>query len=341
MQIEVKGIKKQFKVPIKSSGAFSNLRQLLWRDFKTIDALSGIDFNVGEGELIGYLGPNGAGKSTTIKILTGILVPDSGSVTINGNTPWLNRQSHVADIGVVFGQKSQLWWDLPLSDSFELLKAIYRIPDKTYKAQWEWLVSGMGIGSYIHQPVRQLSLGQRMRAELVASLLHLPKLLFLDEPTIGLDATSKQQVREFILTLNEKYGTTVILTTHDMDDIESLCKRVMVIDQGLLAFDGTLNTLRKRVYNKRRLTLDYDGILEANLSSRLVESSVEIHSDKSSHGKLILEFDPECYPPHDLLRDISSGISIRDLLIENPPIEEIIQRLYSQYQSQVGGSDGI
>ncbi len=334
MQIEVKQLQKQFKVPIKQPGAFSTLRQLMKREYRTIDALKGVEFSISRGELIGYLGPNGAGKSTTIKALTGILVPDSGTVVVNGRVPWEQRQAHVATIGVVFGQKSQLWWDLPLSDSFELLRAIYRVPDDIYRVQWEWLISGMGIGDYLHQPVRQLSLGQRMRAELVASLLHRPEILFLDEPTIGLDATSKRIVRSFIKTLNREYGTTVLLTTHDMDDIEALCQRVMVIDQGHLAFDGSLDTLRKRVHNKRRLTLEYSGNLQFEVDQRLSAAGVVLLHDEIQQDKLVLEFDPEGFAPHELIKHISEGIHIRDLLIENPPIEEIVHRLYAQYTGE-------
>lgn len=328
MQIEVRSLQKNFRVPVREAGARAAMRQFIRRDYRLIEALRGIDFDIAQGELIGYLGPNGAGKSTTIKALTGILVPDGGTVTVNGRVPWLERQAHVARIGVVFGQKSQLWWDLPLADSFALLKEIYRVPNDTYQQQWRWLVEGMGIDGYLQQPVRQLSLGQRMRAELVASLLHRPEILFLDEPTIGLDAVSKQQVRGFVKALNETYGTTVLLTTHDMDDIEALCQRVMVIDKGLLAFDGSLQTLRRRVHNKRRLTLDYEGVKAFQMTDALLTAEVEIMQDDPERQRIVLEFNPERLQPHVLIGLLTENIGVRDLMIENPPIEEIIQRLY-------------
>lgn len=324
MQISVSNLKKGFKVPVREPGVKAAIKQFFRRTYKEVWAINDLSFNIKRGELVGYLGPNGAGKSTTIKMLTGILVPDSGQITIGGLTPYRSRIKHAAKIGVVFGQKSQLWWDLPLNDSFELIKAIYKIPDDLYKKQYKWLVEGLKIDEFIDRPVRQLSLGQRMRAELVASLLHLPEILFLDEPTIGLDATSKKTVREFIKTLNSEYDTTVILTTHDMDDIEALCSRVMVIDHGSLAFDGSLMDLRKRVHNKKRIIADYEG--------ENVDSSVEgVVILAQANGVITLEFDPNEIPAQDVIKWLTDQVVIKDLLVENPPIEEIISRLYGEW----------
>ncbi len=323
MFISVTNLSKEFRVPVRNSGFKSAIRQLFKRTYKEVKAIDNLSFNIKKGELVGYLGPNGAGKSTTIKMLTGILVPDSGNISIGGLTPHKSRIAHASKIGVVFGQKSQLWWDLPLIESFELLKAIYKIPDDVYLKQYNWLIKGLKIHSFIDRPVRLLSLGQRMRAELVASLLHLPEILFLDEPTIGLDATSKQLVRDFIQILNRDYGTTIILTTHDMDDIEALCSRVMVIDNGKLAFDGSLPQLRQRVFNKKRIILDYSG----NNIETLIP---ELELLESSHNRLILEFDPKNIKPQEVVKYLADKIDIKDLLIENPPIEEIISRLYGE-----------
>ncbi|MCK8059333.1 MULTISPECIES: ATP-binding cassette domain-containing protein [unclassified Fusibacter] len=324
MQIKVSDLSKSFKVPVRGSGSKAAIQQFFKRSYQEVQAIRDLSFEIKKGELVGYLGPNGAGKSTTIKMLTGILVPDRGSISVGGLVPYQSRKEHASKIGVVFGQKSQLWWDLPLADSFDLLKAIYRMPDDIYKKQFDWLIEGLGIHEFINRPVRQLSLGQRMRAELVASLLHLPEIIFLDEPTIGLDATSKQTVRGFVQELNREYGTTVILTTHDMDDIEALCNRVMVIDHGSLAFDGSLLDLRKRVHNKKRIIVDYDG-------KPITQSMPKLDLMSQKGGKLIMEFNPEELLPQHAIQWLAEQVNIKDLLVENPPIEEIIARLYGEW----------
>lgn len=242
--IEFQDIRKSYRVSKRESGLGSAVKSFFKRDYTLIEAIKGISFSIGEGEMVGYIGPNGAGKSTTIKILSGILIPDSGTCVVNGQVPWKDRKEYVRQIGVVFGQRSQLWWDIPVMDSFELLQAIYAIPAATYRSKLDELTELLHLEELLKTPTRQLSLGQRMRCELAASLLHDPKLLFLDEPTIGLDAVSKIAVRDFIKKMNEEHKTTVILTTHDMQDIEAITNRVILIGRGQKLMDGTLDDLR-------------------------------------------------------------------------------------------------
>lgn len=242
--IKVEHISKTYKVSRRKAGLSEAFKTLFRRQYESIKALDDISFTIEDGEMVGYIGPNGAGKSSTIKVLSGILTPDSGSCTINGRVPWKNRMEHVKDIGVVFGQRSQLWWDVPVIDSFELLRDIYRIPDKLYRRNLDELITLLQLEQIVKTPARQLSLGQRMRCEIAASLLHSPKILFLDEPTIGLDAVSKLAVRDFILEHNRTYKTTVILTTHDMKDIETLAKRILLIGKGKILLDGKLEDIK-------------------------------------------------------------------------------------------------
>jgi len=243
--IEVSHLCKTFRVARRNAGFSQAVKALFHREYQEIHALDDVSFSIGEGEMIGYIGPNGAGKSSTIKILSGILTPDSGECRIEGRIPWKNRREHVGQIGVVFGQRSQLWWDVPVIDSFELLKDIYAVPDALYQKNLKELTELLGLSELLRTPTRQLSLGQRMRCEIAASLLHSPKILFLDEPTIGLDAISKLAVRDFIKELNREHRTTVILTTHDMQDIEALASRVILIGRGRILLDGTLDDIRR------------------------------------------------------------------------------------------------
>lgn len=243
--IQVEHLSKTFKVQKRDPGMKEAMKALLHKEYEYVKALDDISFTIKDGEMVGYIGPNGAGKSSTIKILSGILTPGSGTCEINGRIPWMNRKAHVKDIGVVFGQRSQLWWDVPVIDSFELIRDIYSVTEDVYQKNLEELVTMLNLKEIIKTPTRQLSLGQRMRCEIAASLLHNPQILFLDEPTIGLDAVSKLAVRRFILERNEKYGTTVILTTHDMQDIEALTKRILLIGKGRLLMEDNLTALSK------------------------------------------------------------------------------------------------
>ncbi|MBQ2949191.1 MAG: ABC transporter ATP-binding protein [Clostridia bacterium] len=243
--IVMEHISKSYRIARRSGGAGAAVKSFLRREHEWVQALDDVSFTIRDGEMIGYMGPNGAGKSSTIKILSGILTPDSGRCTIDGLTPWKNRIEHVKRIGVVFGQRSQLWWDIPVIDSFELLRDIYSVDPAQYRRNLEELTALLQLSELLKTPTRQLSLGQRMRCELAASLLHSPRILFLDEPTIGLDAVSKLAVREFIHRLNREHGTTVILTTHDMQDISALAQRVILIGRGKILLDGSLDDIRR------------------------------------------------------------------------------------------------
>ncbi len=323
--ITVESLSKTFKVAKRSPGFKSAAKALLRREYTEIEALRNVSFNINEGEVVGYIGPNGAGKSTTIKIMSGILVPDGGECRIIGRTPWKERIAHVKNIGVVFGQRSQLWWDVPVIDSFELLKDIYRIPQREYKKNLDMLVETLDMANIINTPVRQLSLGQRMRCEIAASLLHSPRILFLDEPTIGLDAVSKIAVRNFIKSINKEKKVTVILTTHDMNDIEALAERILLIGKGRILYDGGLNSLRNRFGTNKTITVDY---VENNrpleiMSTKLLYWSPERASLYVDTGKINVS---------EVISMLSEKLELLDVTVENPPIEEIIVKLYKEYE---------
>ena len=322
-QIVVEDLVKTFRIAERSPGIWGSLRGIAHRRYRTVSALDGVSFEIEPGELVGYIGPNGAGKSTTVKVISGILVPDSGRCEILGRVPWRDRVAHVRNIGVVFGQRTQLWWDLPVVESFELLREIYRVPANDYATTLDELVQIMDLAPLMDVPVRQLSLGQRMRCDLAAALLHRPSILFLDEPTIGLDAVSKLAFRDSIKRFNRERGVTVILTTHDMDDIEALCTRVMVIGEGLILYDGALEALRESIAPERRLVID---LAEPDAAVSDPDAVVMRQEGRRVH----LSFDPRRIPPADLIARIASRHPVRDLFVENPPIEEIIARMYSE-----------
>lgn len=323
--IEVEALCKSFKVVKRGSGINAAVKSLFNPQYSTIQALDDISFKIDEGEIVGYIGPNGAGKSTTIKIISGILVPDSGKCNILGNTPWKNRVNHVKNIGVVFGQRSQLWWDVPVIDSYNLLKDIYKISHNDFKDNLELLTNTLDLSTLLSTPVRQLSLGQRMRCEIGASLLHNPKILFLDEPTIGLDAVSKIAVRNFIKTINKEKKVTVILTTHDMSDIEALAERIILIGKGKLLLDGTLSELKNRFVTHKTLTVDFTE----NNEDINVEGTTLLFKSKE---RLTLSVDLEKIKVSEVIGLLSKKLDIVDVSVDSRPIEEIIVALYKEYQ---------
>ncbi|MFZ5352015.1 MAG: ABC transporter ATP-binding protein [Bacillota bacterium] len=323
MQICLDGICKTFKISERPEGRFGILKGAFIRKTKEIKALDNISFNIGEGELIGYIGPNGAGKSTTVKIMSGILTPDSGNCTVMGRVPYKDRKAHVSQIGVVFGQRSQLWWDIPVNDTFELLKDIYSIPAASYKKRLSELVDTLDISSFLKTPVRQLSLGQRMRCEIAASLLHSPRILFLDEPTIGLDAVSKLSLRDFLKNENKKNGVTMILTTHDMDDIESLCSRVMVIGHGRLLYDGMLERLKQQYAPLRHIK----ALLEHKADVFEISGVEGIKVDGNVWNVL---FNPVKIPAHTIVQSLAQKLPLKDIVIEEQDIDEIIAAMYRE-----------
>jgi ABC-2 type transport system ATP-binding protein len=322
-QIIVEDLVKTFRVAERAPGVWGAIRGVVRRRHREVRALNGVSFALEAGELVGYIGPNGAGKSSTVKTLAGILVPDSGRVEVLGRVPWRERIAHVRDIWVVFGQRTQLWWDLPVVESLDLLQHIYRVPPLAYRRSRDELVALLDLERHLDTPVRQLSLGERMRCDLAASLLHEPPLLFLDEPTIGLDAVSKLAVRDFILRLNRERGVTVILTTHDMDDVEALCRRVIVIGSGKILSDGTLTDLRHRVSRERWLTID----VADDSAEQLTDPDARVVR-RDGH-RVCLAFDPQAVSPAELIARITRRFPVRDLFVENPPIETIIARLYA------------
>ncbi|HHY24286.1 MAG TPA: ABC transporter ATP-binding protein [Clostridiaceae bacterium] len=323
--ITVEGLSKTFKVPKRTAGFKAAVKSLFYREYTEIQALNDVSFKIDEGEIVGYIGPNGAGKSTTIKVMSGILVPDKGICRIMNHTPWKERVEHVKNIGVVFGQRSQLWWDVPVVDSFELLKDIYNIPYGEHKKNVDMLVETLDLSNFINNPVRQLSLGQRMRCEIAASLLHSPKILFLDEPTIGLDAVSKIAVRQFIKSINKEKKVTVILTTHDMNDIEALAERILLIGKGKILYDGDLNKLRSRFGTNKTITVEFMG------NSTLPEiQGTKILSWLPQRASLYI--DTQEISVSEVISALAEQLELSDVTVENPPIEEIIVQLYKEYE---------
>ncbi|MCL2628569.1 MAG: ATP-binding cassette domain-containing protein [Oscillospiraceae bacterium] len=322
--ITLQNISKSFRVAKRQTGLGNAARALFSREYKKVQALDNVSFTINEGEMVGYIGPNGAGKSTTIKVMCGILTPDSGECKINGRTPWKERKSHVRDIGVVFGQRSQLWWDVPVIDSFELIRDIYKVNSNEYQKTLDTLTELLDLGEIIKTPTRSLSLGQRMRCEIVASLLHNPKILFLDEPTIGLDAVSKIAVRQFIKNLNAEMKTTVILTTHDMQDIEALTERILLIGKGRILLDGSLTELQKRFSCEKTLIVDYNGQMP-KLSDNM--TPVEL-----KEGRLTVTFDPTKLSVSDAIAYISNQVEVADISVVSISAEQMVAALYEEHK---------
>jgi ABC-2 type transport system ATP-binding protein len=311
--VEVAGVEKRFIQRVK--------RGRVRREKRVVRAVDDVSFEIEAGSLVGYVGPNGAGKSTTVKMLTGILVPSAGRIAVAGLVPSRQRIQLARRIGVVFGQRVQLWWDLPLQDSFELLRHIYRVPYQRWRANLDTFMELLELGSFLDTPVRQLSLGQRMRGELTASMLHDPEILFLDEPTIGLDIVAKSRVREFLATVNRERGVTVLLTTHDLSDIERLCRRLLIIDHGRVIYDGGLESLIERYGEERTLIVD----LEEPADPLQVPGARVVRVEGPRQW---LRFRRDSVSAAELTAAVAAQARLVDLAIDEPDIEEVVRRIY-------------
>jgi len=324
--IEVRDLSKEFRTFRRREGVWGALQNLFVREYVTVHAVERVSFSIEPGEMVGYIGANGAGKSTTIKVLTGILVPTSGHVVANGYVPYRDRRRYTRRIGVVFGQRTQLWWDIAVVESFKLLKEIYEIPDADYRRRLDLFLEILNLKEYLNTPVRKLSLGERMRCDLAASLLHNPALLFLDEPTIGLDVVAKDRIREFLKEVNRTERTTVLLTTHDLSDIEELCKRILIIDKGAILFDGDLREMKQRLakFNQVKFYLK-DRAQVARLPLIATDG---ISCDRVDELTYLMRFDREQHSSAEVIRNLVNTLEVRDIIVEEEPIEDIVKRIY-------------
>ena len=319
--IEVEGLVKEYKVNLRNKGLLGAVKSLLLPEYRFVEAVNGISFSIGKGETVGFIGPNGAGKSTTVKMLTGILAPSAGRIQVLGMTPQKDRKRIAARMGVVFGQKTQLWWDLPVADTYDLLKYIYRIPPAVYTRNLEMFSDMLGLQEFIRTPVRQLSLGQKMRADIAAALLHDPEIIFFDEPTIGLDVVAKEKIREFLRYVNREKNTTMLFTTHDMDDIEQTCERLIIIDHGSKLYDGTVQEIRRNYGQDRTLAVEF-----AEAGDPPLLPGVEVLERQGN--KLRLRFRKEEIQVSQLIARLSQSCNIVDLTVQEPDIESIIREIY-------------
>ena len=323
--IKVCNITKTFKVAKRNSGLLAALKAFFKREYQYVEAVKDISFEIKKGEIVGYIGPNGAGKSTTIKMLSGILVPTSGSIFVDGFNPIKNRREYVSKIGVVFGQKSQLAWDIPAEDTFDLLRDIYKLDNKEYQETKNYLVKLLNIEEIIKKPVRTLSLGERMRCEIASSLLHKPQILFLDEPTIGLDAISKKIVRNFIKKINKENKVTVILTTHDMSDIEALAKRIILIGNGRLLYDGEIKKLKNKYGSYKNIKL----FTKDKIENVRLKGIIKRNKKEDSYNFVI---DSNVISVSEFLNNLTKKYNIDDIEIDNESIDDVILKLYEDYE---------
>ena len=324
--IDIKSLTKEFKTAVREEGVLGMFKTLFSTKYEVKSAVNNISLKINDGEMVGYIGSNGAGKSTTIKMMCGILTPTRGSIEIDGVEPYKKRKIIASKIGVVFGQKTQLWWDIPLIESFKVLKEIYRISDIDYQERLNFLYEVLGIKDFVNQPVRTLSLGQRMRADLAAAWLHNPKILFLDEPTIGLDVLVKEKIRNAIKMMNEKFNTTVILTTHDMKDIEDLCKRIIIIDKGNIIYDGTLENVKYRFGDLRTLTVT---LRNKKTDDELYnyEGKLKFLRDEENENKLIIKFNAQEITLETVINYAFNQLGATDMKVEEIGIEDVVKRL--------------
>ncbi len=325
--IHLSELTKQFRSFHRREGLWGSIQNLFVREYRTVTAVDRVSFSINRGEMVGYIGPNGAGKSTTIKMISGILVPTSGEIRVNGFVPYRQRRQYVKTIGVVFGQRTQLWWDIAVIESFKLLRRIYDVPQREFDKRMAHFNELLGINDYLHTPVRKLSLGERMRCDLAAAMLHNPPLLFLDEPTIGLDVVAKDHIRKLLRAINREFNTTVLLTTHDLDDIEELCRRIMIIDHGRVLYDGPLADLKLRLLRTKQVKFVLkDGADAARIAAILRDGCNIERVDHLTHR---IRFDRTQVATADLIRQILATVEVRDLLIEDESIEEIVKRIYA------------
>src|SRR5690348_18371724 len=325
--IDVRELSKDFRTFKRREGVWGSIQNLFLREYLTVKAVDRVTFSIDRGEMVGYIGPNGAGKSTSIKMLTGILVPSSGEARVNGFLPYKQRRQYVKTIGVVFGQRTQLWWDIAVVESFKLLRRIYEVPERDFRERMEKFNQILGISDYLYTPVRKLSLGERMRCDLAAALLHNPPLLFLDEPTIGLDVVAKDQIRKFLRAINREFQTTVLLTTHDLDDIEELCRRIMIIDHGRLLYDGPLDVLKQKLLRTKQVKFVLKDSSELGRVDGFSRDGLEL--ERVDQLTYRIRFDRLKISTADLIRQILNAVEVRDLLIEDEPIEEVVKRIYA------------
>ena len=325
--IHVGDLTKHFRTFRRRPGIWGGIQNLFVRDYQTVEAVDRITFDVAQGEMVGYIGPNGAGKSTTIKMLTGILVPTSGEVRVGGLVPWRDRTRYVRTIGVVFGQRTQLWWDIAVIESLRLLQKMYGVSRRDFDERMALFGEILGLKEYLHTPVRKLSLGERMRCDLAAALLHNPPLLFLDEPTIGLDVVAKDHIRKFLVAVNERFRTTVLLTTHDLDDIEALCRRIIIIDHGRLLYDGPLELLKQRLLRTKQVKF---VMRDAAASARLAALRIDgLELEPVDELTCRVRFDRTQVDTGDLVRQVLARVEVRDLVIEDESIEDVVKRIYA------------
>lgn len=328
--IEVKDLRKEFVAYSSRSGLKGAFRDLFNRNYKVVRAVNDISFTVKQGEMIGYIGENGAGKSTTIKMLTGILTPTSGRITVNGMNPHKEREKFVRSIGVVFGQRSQLWWDIAVQESFRLLKKVYGVSDEQYETHMGHIIETLDISSLLDKPVRKLSLGQRMRCELAAALLHNPPLLFLDEPTIGLDVLVKLKIRDFLKEINAKYNTTILLTTHDISDIEALCERVVMLDEGKIIYDGSLEKLRAQWGDEKEIQFQFSSPVSYQQLAVLLPDSAVSWTQGNSSNVWIARIPNEEIVLSMLIAKVVQTFRIQDMKVNEVSTEEIIRNIYEE-----------
>ena len=324
--VDVHDLCKDFRTFRRREGVWGALQNLFVRDYVTVHAVDHISFVIQPGEMVGYIGANGAGKSTTIKMLTGILVPTSGKVEAGGFVPYRDRSRYTKRIGVVFGQRTQLWWDIAVIESFKLLKEIYEVPEADYRRRMDVFAEILGVKDYLHTPVRKLSLGERMRCDLAASLLHNPPLLFLDEPTIGLDVVAKDHIREFLKEINRTERTTVLLTTHDLSDIEELCKRIMIIDKGRLLFDGPLALMKQRLAKFNQIKFFLKDRSQVPKLAQVMSDGIQC--ERVDELTYLMRFNRDQHSSAEVIRNLVNTLEVRDILVEEEPIEALVKRIY-------------